>query len=98
MERIARLLTKYVIKKGMIREEEQEVYTFGFLSALEMGLSIIVSLFLAAMLHMLFEGILFFVIFIPLRSYAGGLHLEKYWSCFVLSCLTFCAVLCLVKI
>lgn len=97
MERIARLITKYVIKKGMISKEEQEVYTFGFLSALEMGLSIMVSLFLAAMLHMLFEGILFFVIFIPLRSYAGGLHLEKYWSCFILSCLTFGIVLCIVK-
>ena len=39
------------------------------------------------------EGILFFIIFAPLRSYAGGLHLEKYHSCLVLSCLTFSGVL-----
>lgn len=35
--------------------------------------------------------------FAPLRSYAGGLHLEKYHSCFVLSCLTFSGVLLIVR-
>lgn len=98
MERIAGLLTEYIIKKGMINEEDYDLYLFGFLSALEMGFSLIICLLLAIMFHMLFEGILFFVIFIPLRSYAGGLHLDKYWSCFILSCLTFCAILFLVKI
>lgn len=47
MERIARLLARYVIKKGMIKEEDYELYTFGFLSALEMGVSIVISLLLA---------------------------------------------------
>ncbi len=42
---------------------------------------------------MFIEGILFFITFAPLRTYAGGLHLEKYHSCFVLSCLTFCGIL-----
>lgn len=46
---------------------------------------------------MVVEGILFFIVFIPLRSYAGGLHLEHYWSCLALSCLTFSVILLLTK-
>ena len=60
---------------------------------MEVGLFVLVSLFLTLYLHMFVEGVLFFVIFAPLRSYAGGLHLEKYHSCFVLSCLTFFGIL-----
>ena len=97
MNKIAILFTDYIIKKGMIEEADHDTYTYGFVRVLETGLSIICSLCIAALLGMIIEGILFFLIFIPLRSYAGGLHLEKYWSCFILSCLNLCTVLLIVK-
>ena len=52
---------------------------------------------ISAVLRTIPESILFFVIFIPLRSYAGGLHLDKYWACFSLSCLTFVIIMILGK-
>lgn len=85
MDRIAKGLTDYVIRKGMIEETERNIYEYGFTLTMEVGLFVLVSLFLTLYLHMFVEGVLFFVIFAPLRSYAGGLHLEKYHSCFVLS-------------
>lgn len=97
MNRIARTLTDYVIYKGMVKEEERSIYEYGFVVAMETGLSLIISFFVAGILHMVVEGILFFIVFIPLRSYAGGLHLEHYWSCLVLSCLTFSVILLLTK-
>ncbi|WP_336534023.1 accessory gene regulator B family protein [Bacteroides acidifaciens] len=93
MDRIAKGLTDYVIRKGMIEETERNIYEYGFTLTMEVGLFVLVSLFLTLYLHMFVEGVLFFVIFAPLRSYAGGLHLEKYHSCFVLSCLTFSGIL-----
>lgn len=33
----------------------------------------------------------------PLRSYAGGLHLDRFYSCFALSCLTFSGILLIVR-
>ena len=93
MDRIAKGLTDYVIRKGMIEETERNIYEYGFTLTMEVGLFVLVSLFLTLYLHMFVEGVLFFVIFAPLRSYAGGLHLEKYHSCFVLSCLTFFGIL-----
>ena len=36
---------------------------------------------------MIEECIIFLVVFIPVRSYVGGLHLKSFRMCFILSCL-----------
>lgn len=93
MDRIAKKLTNYIIKKGMIGENERILYEYGFVLALESGLSLLICFGIACTINMAVEGILFFIIFIPLRSYAGGLHLEHCCSCLILSCLTFSIIL-----
>lgn len=97
MKRIAEGLTDYVIQKGMVKEEDRELYEYGFTITIEVGLFVLFSLFVSLYLHMFQEGILFFIIFAPLRSYAGGLHLDKFHSCFILSCLTFSGILLIVR-
>lgn len=97
MSRAARALADYVLYKGVINKNEYDMYEYGFQIALETGLSLIISGIIAGLLHMIPEGILFFIVFIPLRSYAGGLHMKKYLHCLILSCLTFSAVLLIVK-
>lgn len=97
MKRIAEVLTDYVIQKGMVKEEDRELYEYGFTMTIEVGLFVLSCLFISLYLHMLMEGILFFLIFAPLRSYAGGLHLDKFRSCFILSCLTFSGILLIVR-
>lgn len=97
MEKVAKSLTDYIIGKGMIENEDREIYEYGFQITTEVGLFILFCLVTTLYLHMYIEAIMFFVIFAPLRSYAGGLHLEKYHSCLILSCLTFCGVLLIVK-
>jgi len=97
MSRIYEVLTDYVIRNGMVDEEDRQMYEYAFEVTAEVGLFIFVSLITVAYLHMYVEGILFFIIFMPLRSYAGGLHLEKFGSCFLFSCLTFSVILLAVK-
>lgn len=97
MDKIAKGLTDYVIRKGMVDETDRYIYEYGFTITTEVGLFVLISLFMTLCLHMFVEGVLFFIIFAPLRSYAGGLHLEKYHSCFVLSCLTFSGILIIVR-
>ena len=97
MEKVAKVLADYVIRKGMVDEETRNIYEYGFTVTIEVGLFVLFCLLMTLYLHMYMQGILFFIIFAPLRSYAGGLHLEKYHSCFVLSCLTFSGVLLIVR-
>ena len=97
MYRASCLLADYVIKKGMADEAERDVYEYGFQIGIELGCFVLYCTVLAAYMDMLIGGALFFLIFTPLRAYAGGLHLERFHSCFILSCLTYSAVLLLVK-
>lgn len=97
MNNLAKFLTEYVITKGMIMEEERQEYEYGFIVAIEKGISLFISILIAIAMDMIAESILFFVIFIPLRKYAGGLHLRKYISCLILSCLTFSVVMLISK-
>lgn len=76
MEKAAKSLTDYVIRKGMIDEADRETYEYGFTITIEVGLFVLFCLFMMLYLHMSAEGILFLIVFAPLRSYAGGLHLE----------------------
>lgn len=93
MSKIAKILANYVIQKGTVKEDERTLYEYGILIALEKVLCLVTCFSLSIILHTITECVLFFVIFIPLRSYAGGLHLNNYWSCFSLSCLSFFAIM-----
>ena len=97
MKRVSSVLTDYVIHKGMVEEKDREMYKYGFTVALEFSLFAVFCIFMALYLDMPVEGIIFFIIFSPLRSYAGGLHLESFQACFALSCLTYSAVLTIIK-
>lgn len=89
MKKISKSLTDYVISKKIVEEEDRGIYEYGFTVVLELGLFMGLCVLLMVYFHMYFEGVLFFLIFIPLRSYAGGLHLQSYYACLILSVLTF---------
>ena len=97
MEKWAEKLTVYTIKQGSITENDYEVYKYGFQIALEMIVYMVVSVLIAIYMNMLTEGLTFFGVFILLRSYAGGLHLKHYYSCFLCSCFVLIGTMLLVK-
>ncbi|MDF2888576.1 MAG: hypothetical protein K0R23_2961 [Lacrimispora sp.] len=97
MERLSIALTNYILRKEVISKEDYEAYLYGFQSFLELFLNLVCSLCIAAFLHMEVECLLFFLLFIPLRSFNGGLHLKSYLSCLIFSCATMTVILLLVK-
>ena len=93
MNKIAKKLTEYIIKKNVITETNRELYEFGFLVVLEKGLFLLICLGIAIFMNVFWNAFLFFLIFIPLRSYAGGLHFNNYKICFFVSCVVYIFVL-----
>lgn len=93
MERIAKRLTAYIIGKGIVAESEEKIYLYGFQMGLELISNLIVSILIAMKMDMLPQAAIFFIVFIPIRSYAGGFHFEKYLHCFILSVVTYVGVL-----
>ena len=98
MENLCRALSNYLLSHNYISKEQYNIYSYGIQMMFEHGLSILVSIIVIALFKMPLEGCLFFAIFIPLRSYLGGLHLKTYKSCVLLSLMTLLCILILVKL
>lgn len=85
MRRLSEKLTGYVIKTGAVSEELYAVYQYGFQIGLEMLSCFVVCLSIAIYLHMTPEFIVFTGIFMLLRIYAGGVHMDSFGGCFICS-------------
>lgn len=85
MKRLSEKLTGYVIKTGAVSAESYAVYQYGFQIGLEMLCCFVVCLSIAVYLHMIPEFAVFTVIFMLLRTYAGGMHLNGFQACFICS-------------
>lgn len=78
-------ITDYIVKSGAISEESYAIYQYGFQIGLEMLSCFLVSLFIALYLHMIPQFIVFTGVFIFLRTFAGGMHMNHYLGCFICS-------------
>ncbi|MBR5648144.1 accessory gene regulator B family protein [Pseudobutyrivibrio sp.] len=97
MEKLATKLTDYLLSKDTISEADYDIYLYGLTCFLEISISFISCFIIGICLGMFFECILFSCIFMPLRSLAGGLHLNKFIHCYFLSCFILTGSLLLVK-
>lgn len=86
-------MTNFLLESGEIAEEDYQIYKYGFTVMLEKGIFLALCLGFAISLNKEIISILFFFIFIPLRSFAGGLHLDHYITCLILSVLSYLFVL-----
>ena len=85
MRYLSEKITDYIIKSGAISGESYEIYQYGFQIGLEMGSCFLVSLGIALYLYMIPQFFVFTGVFMLLRTYVGGLHLNSYLGCFICS-------------
>ncbi len=85
MKQLSEKLTRYVIKTGAVSEELYAVYQYGFQIGLEMLCCFAVCLGIAVYLQMILEFAVFTGIFMLLRTYAGGVHMNSFGACFICS-------------
>ena len=87
MNRVADVLTEFLIVNQFIEVEEKEIYKYGFLSGIELMVCLLINIILALHGGNGIEFLIVVLVFAPLRSYVGGLHLKTYSSCLI--CTTF---------
>lgn len=93
MERTVDWVMRYIEAAYPLDKSQKEVLRFGIQSAMELTINLLASILIMCKMGMVREGILFFVIFIPIRTLAGGYHADTYLRCFVFSVATLIAVL-----
>lgn len=85
MGKLSEKITRYVIDAGAVSEELYAVYQYGFLIGLEMLICLFVCMSIAIYLHTIPEFLVSTGVFMFLRTYAGGVHLNSFKACFTCS-------------
>ncbi len=72
---------------GTIPTEEKALYEYGIRQGLFMVINIATIVFIGLLLNVVLQSIIFMIVYIPLRSFAGGYHARTQLSCYLLSVL-----------
>ena len=80
-------------KEYSLEQSEQEIIRFGIEAAFEVGINLLISILILYKMGMIIEGLIFFCIFIPIRTLTGGYHSNSYLCCLLFSIFTLIAVM-----
>lgn len=97
MEKMAGMLADRFYEKSSFPTVSYEAFKYVMEFALEMAAGILASAVIAFGFHMRWETAAFLLIFWVLRSYAGGIHLDKFSHCFIFSAFVIAGTMALVK-
>ena len=81
INKISTLISNQFIKHKIISEDTKDIYKYG----MEITISSLIGLIIVALVGIIFKALLqamiFYVIFIVLRSTTGGFHATTYLKC-----------------
>lgn len=86
------LITKQ-IRMGILKEEERELYEYGYIIMCEWGFNIVMAALIAFLTGAVQTTIIFLLSIIPLRSFAGGYHASTPIRCAIISNGTLVAII-----
>ena len=98
MDRLIRLSTDFLIDHGVIAPDDRDVYEYGFHAIYQNIFSLGVVVILAFLLRQVPQTLLFHIVFIPMKSVAGGYHATTRMRCFVISMVIWLASLGLIAL
>lgn len=82
MNTLAEYLTKSLIKNNIVGEEQREEYIYGFQLLLGKTLNYTTLLLVSLYFKVLVPGIVFMMVFLPLRGRTGGYHAKTSMWCY----------------
>ena len=82
-KRLATNMSQYYMRKGIIADDERDVYSYGFELVLSALTSIVLLLTVAAVLGIVINASAFLLSFILLRAFGGGYHAKTHRGCIV---------------
>ena len=85
LENLIKQSTEYLIRKSIISADNRDIYEYGFHSFYTNTLIFIIVGAISVVLKQLPQTIIFHIVFIGLRSVAGGYHAKTQGRCFFMS-------------
>lgn len=85
MDRMGLFIFRLLLQEKLITKKESSIYLLGINLLIKYFFSIMILLLFSVINQSLKEVVIFCLFFVPLRSYAGGLHLKNEIYCIVVS-------------
>ncbi len=85
LDTVSKIIVERMISKHIINEENSDIYLFGLRQMILLLFNAISALIISLFFNRLLFGVLFLLFFVPLRSFAGGLHAETTLRCYLYS-------------
>lgn len=83
---------------NVISSDDRDIYRYGVQQGCVLLLNLLSIITIGLLCGMLIESILFMLVFVPLRTYAGGYHAKTHIRCYVYSMLTITVILLTMKL
>ncbi len=94
---IAECITRNLIAASIIEEDDKELYVYGFFLLITRLFFLMLAITFGFCLKIPLESAIFYITFILLRSYAGGVHTKTETACTILTTLAIIAALVSIK-
>jgi len=85
MAKLSYQVAENLIQANIINKTDKEVYEYGISIIFTYAINLVTILAIGVVKGQLWECLLFLLVFIPLRSYAGGYHATSEMRCYFLS-------------
>lgn len=90
-------ITNYLICKKVIKDDDREIYQYGFEQVFSSLLNIATMLLLGIILGKIYQSLVLILSFMALRSYFGGYHANTPLQCYLLTVMSISAALSIMK-
>lgn len=94
MQKIAAKITDYLIRKEYVDKEDRDFYCFTFESIMVTLINYITMLIIALLFNRVMECVFFIFLLKLLRENMGGVHMKKWYECYIASSLIVAVVIC----
>ena len=98
ISKLSNQITKYLLKKNVISDEEKELYDYGLFMIISYIVFFLVSILFGMVLNILFSSILFYISFCLVRNFAGGIHANSEIKCNIITTVSILISEILIKI
>lgn len=85
MHKLVNKIVEKQLSEGVIEQKEISIYQYGYMLLFETMVNIVAGIVVGVLFQQFCTVILFWIGYIPLRSYAGGWHASTFFRCFLAS-------------
>ena len=82
IKKLSNNMAVFMCKNNIVENDKQEICAYGIELMLASFFEVTAILLVSLILKNFIQTAIFFIVFIPLRSYAGGFHAKTHFGCF----------------